>query len=828
MKLRSHLIALVIAALLPVLIFSGTVIIIHGINVRETAESGLQDTARALSLAIEKELLAAVRTLQVLAISEYLDSGDLAKFYGHAKRVLKTNPAWENIVLLDTRGQQLVNLRLPFGTPLPVTRGGMEAVESVTETRDPALMNLFRGTVTQQYLVGVAVPVIREHKVRYVLTASGSPEFLSRLLLLQRPAPEWRAMVFDAKEKIVASTHNIDQYLGKPAIPLFNGKRNDDGESVSRGILDGKLDAYAAVARSDLFGWTVGVALPVSSLDVPIQSSITTLVLGGVALLLLGIVFAASLGTRIAGSIGVLAESAAAVVRGAAPKISQSSIVEVNALARVIEDAAISRRTAEDVHTRLAAIVESSQDAIIGRSHDGTIVSWNRGAEKIYGYSSQEIIGKPTSLLVPPDQSQVLSEVFDRLNNGEHIEHFDTRHLRKDGKLIDVSLTVSPIVDSDGNITGTSAIARDITYRKRAQENLRKQQEILQTLFEHSPVMINFVDSNGRIKLINREWERVFGWTLQEIEELNLDVFALAYPDPQYRREVLKVVSESNGTWVDFKTTTRSGAVVDTTWALIRLSDGTSIGIGQDITKRKRNEERLRSSREQLRALAANLQTVREQERTRIARELHDEIGQVLTGIKLSLEMSLRDQADNNKGSVAQALVLANELIGRVRDLSLELRPAMLDDLGLLAALEWHFARYTSQANINVNFKHDGLEAQRFDRKIETAAYRIVQEALTNVARHAGVDRVEVNVSASDKALRIRVEDQGSGFAPDSLPARATVGLSGMRERARILGGRLRIAAIPGRGTCLTAALPLNKKSLLIDSKGPGEIAAEL
>jgi PAS domain S-box-containing protein len=325
--------------------------------------------------------------------------------------------------------------------------------------------------------------------------------------------------------------------------------------------------------------------------------------------------------------------------------------------------------------------------------------------------------------------------------------------------------------------------------------------------------MINLVDERGRIKLVNREWERTLGWTLEEIQKDNLDILAECYPDPQYRQEVLRFVANSNGKWADFRTIVRDGRTVDTTWALVHLSDGTFIGIGQDISERKRAERELRTSQEQLRALTAHLQSVREDERSQIARELHDEIGQALTGIKLCLERAGRGTNDI-KATLEPALKLANELIGQVRDLSLELRPAMLDDLGLLAALNWHFDRYTSQVNVKVDFKHSGLEGRRFSSEIETAAYRIVQEAVTNVARHSGADRVGVNVHADESALQIEIKDKGTGFDAESLSVSATAGLSGMRERAIILGGQFKIESAPGVGTVLIAELPMNEKDV--------------
>ncbi len=228
-----------------------------------------------------------------------------------------------------------------------------------------------------------------------------------------------------------------------------------------------------------------------------------------------------------------------------------------------------------------------------------------------------------------------------------------------------------------------------------------------------------------------------------------------------------------------------------------------------EIAERTQAEGELQKSREQLRALAAYLQSVREEERTGMARELHDEIGQALTAIKLALERNVSNPSAATPAALTQTLALANELIGRVRDLSLELRPAMLDDLGLLAALRWHFDRYTARTQVAVDFKHRGLEKRRFSRDIETAMYRIVQEALTNIARHAKVDQVAVEIVADKNMLRIAIKDPGIGFDRDSVSARATGGLFAMRERAMSLGGHLTLDSSPGAGTLLAAELPL-------------------
>jgi len=219
--------------------------------------------------------------------------------------------------------------------------------------------------------------------------------------------------------------------------------------------------------------------------------------------------------------------------------------------------------------------------------------------------------------------------------------------------------------------------------------------------------------------------------------------------------------------------------------------------------------EQVRTGRERLQALSQRLVEVQETERRRIARELHDEIGQVLTGLKLTLDMSMRLPKEATQARFGEVQSMVDDLISRVRELSLELRPAMLDDLGLLPALLWHFERYTSQTHVRVKFEHHGCE-ERFRPDVETAAYRIVQEALTNVARHAGVGEAKVRLWKNPEALVLQIEDQGDGFDPASVSETGTTsGLSGMRERAVLLGGQLSIESSPGGGTRLTAELPL-------------------
>lgn len=345
---------------------------------------------------------------------------------------------------------------------------------------------------------------------------------------------------------------------------------------------------------------------------------------------------------------------------------------------------------------------------------------------------------------------------------------------------------------------------------------LARKESRLRQIIETEPECVKILAEDGSVVEINPAGLRMI--EADSIEQVVGNKFS-SLVAPEHREAFIglsqRVLRGESGT-LEFEVIGLKGTRrwLETHRSPLKDEDGkvsASLGIARDITERKRGEEELRASRQRLRALAGYLETVREGERTRIARELHDEIGQALTVIKLSLEPSLREQADDAPPGLVQALGMTNELIGRVRNLSLDLRPAMLDDLGLLPALAWHFDRYNSQVHIKVDFKHSGLEGRRFTPEIETAVYRIVQEALTNVARHASVVRVEVDVWADEDSLCIRTKDQGAGFFPDSLTA-ITGGLSGMRERAIMLGGRLNIESAPGAGTLLIAKLPLRAR----------------
>jgi hypothetical protein len=236
-------------------------------------------------------------------------------------------------------------------------------------------------------------------------------------------------------------------------------------------------------------------------------------------------------------------------------------------------------------------------------------------------------------------------------------------------------------------------------------------------------------------------------------------------------------------------------------------------GISREITDRKRTEQELRDSRAQLRELSAYLQTVREEERTRIARELHDELGQMLTAIQLglgALDSAVRTGSDAAalSSGLAGLLTLADNASHAVQRLATDLRPPILDGLGLGAALEWQTEAFAERTGIACELVLLPPGAQ-LGGDVETAVFRIVQEALTNVARHAHATRIEVTLHLDQGRLFLRIVDNGKGMLLSELAQRRRLGIVGMRERAYMLGGEFRIQSSPGHGTQIEVSLPL-------------------
>ena len=360
----------------------------------------------------------------------------------------------------------------------------------------------------------------------------------------------------------------------------------------------------------------------------------------------------------------------------------------------------------------------------------------------------------------------------------------------------------------------------EIDERKRVEEELRNQKEVLQKIFDHIPVMINFMGPGGEIKLVNQEWQRVVGRTLEEIREHNLDIVDIiteCYPDPNDREEVLNFISRSTGEWKELKATVRDGRLLDTIWAVVHLSDGSSIGFGRNITEQKQLEDRIRASAEELRALSASIQAAREEERTRVARTIHDELGSALTSLKWDLEgldKTISKPVDQAAAAalrfkISTMMELAESTINTVRRIAWELRPSVLDDLGLMEAIEWQARQFETRTGI-VCWRSGSLDNVVFNQEQATAIFRIFQEALTNILRHADATRVDITMAQEGGEFVLAISDNGRGITGIQ---KAGLGILGMQERVRLVGGKIEIHGVEGSGTTISVRVPIAGQS---------------
>jgi PAS domain S-box-containing protein len=364
----------------------------------------------------------------------------------------------------------------------------------------------------------------------------------------------------------------------------------------------------------------------------------------------------------------------------------------------------------------LAAIIDSSDDAIISKSLDGIITSWNKGAERLLGYTAEEAVGKHITLIIPSDRRNEETIILERLRSGERIEHFETVRLRKDGTPVDISLTISPVRNAKGQIVGASKVARDITDRKHAEKALR--------------------DSEDRL--------RIFAHGLE---------------------------------------------------SQVRL-----------------RTQQLEQQTEQLRELSTRLLQTQDDERRRIARDLHDSAGQIVTAVGMHLAVITQGAV---KPEVRKAAEESHEMVRQlskeIRTISYLLHPPLLDDTGLRDAIRWYTKGLVERSDLKIDLEIPE-DFGRLPDEVEVALFRIVQECLTNIHRHSGGKTATIRLSHNTTTVSLQIQDNGRGIPEGILRAirtqRSGVGMTGMRERVRYLRGNFDVQS-NASGTTISVTLPL-------------------
>jgi len=472
------------------------------------------------------------------------------------------------------------------------------------------------------------------------------------------------------------------------------------------------------------------------------------------------------------------------------------------------------RAELEETRALYALLAENATEMIARhRPGDRAFEFASPASRRVLGYAPEELLGRKLDELVhPPDLGAVL-EAFAAARDGGERGPVGYRARHRDGRLVWLESTTRALAAGPpGAGPSVLAITREITRFKELELAIERVAQEWRGTFDAASDVIILLDEKLRIARANRAtvafFDRPFAGLLRQpvaelLRALEPRRGSLRLPDPRrlrkrYEKEVYLAGKQA---WVLLS--------LDP----IRRADGKPAGavnVIRDITERKRAEIALRDSLDQLRSLSARLETAREQERTRIAREIHDELGHALTALKMDVAW-VAGRLGGESAPLAERAVAMSALIDRtiatVRALATALRPSILDELGLLAAIEWEAAEFGRRTGIATRVS--GPEAPPdLDAERATAVFRIFQEALTNVARHAGADSVHVALKDLRRRIVLEVRDDGRGVRPAEAAGPGSLGILGMRERARAVGGGMTLTGRPGRGSTLRLSIP--------------------
>jgi PAS domain S-box-containing protein len=478
------------------------------------------------------------------------------------------------------------------------------------------------------------------------------------------------------------------------------------------------------------------------------------------------------------------------------------------------------QKKANDMIRYQAQLMEDVSDAIISTDQEFRTVSWNKAAEKLYGYSLTEAVGQDlANLLRSPTDPSIRHAVRKHLR--EHgYWHGELAYYTKKDVALNVLISISAIRDEQNKVTGYVIVCRDITERLKAEQRLVKFNEELsrqvnektaevRDIFERVTDAFMAYDPWGEIVYMNGRAKEMMGKV--GITAAGKNIFrefptAVSSPFGQHFQAAMENQEEQHfEMWSE----------VLELWLDCHMYPSPK-GISQffrNISDEKRIREQLSVSNAELRELASHLQDVREEERADMAREIHDELGQQLTGLKMDMAWVDEELAKEGREALRQrvkdSLQLLDHTIMTVRKIAAELRPGILDDLGLVAAVEWQAEEFEKRSGIKAMFRA-GMPGRRYPSAMSIGLFRICQEALTNVARHSGAKHVEIFLGYEEDRIVLRVKDDGRGLPPAGKGGRKTLGLLGMKERVLIMGGTVEISSETGKGVTLTVSVPMS------------------
>jgi len=459
------------------------------------------------------------------------------------------------------------------------------------------------------------------------------------------------------------------------------------------------------------------------------------------------------------------------------------------------------------------ALIEQASDAIMITDKAGNFIEANPSMCDLVGYSREELLGTHVASLIDPEQLKTDPFRLDRNAAGQP-ELRERRMVHKNATIIEVEANVK--LAPDGRLL---AILRDITERKRIVQQMLREKAMSDSIINSLPGVFLLREFQGKNLRWNKQFEEISGYSAPEIPDL--DVYRFYEEDEQVnvRQRVQNMLTTGRSS-AEVRIVKKSGDRIPflLTAIVIELEGKTCVMVmGFDISERKKAEEELSLANEQLRHLSAHLQNIREEERKSIALEIHDELGQQLTALKIDLAWMMKrcsgEQLLLDRLSGMDTLI--DHTIDTVRRISSELRPSILDDLGLAEALDWQSAEFEKRFLIPSRFLCRVPDIG-IDAAIVTGLFRIYQESLTNVARHAQASSVSGSLKLIEGDLVLEVADDGKGFDMQATGKKGGFGLLGIKERTAMMGGTCSVSSSPGAGTTVTVCVPVKTNQSIL------------
>jgi PAS domain S-box-containing protein len=470
------------------------------------------------------------------------------------------------------------------------------------------------------------------------------------------------------------------------------------------------------------------------------------------------------------------------------------------------------KKTTQENEDQYRSLFENSIDAILLTQPDGSVLAANPEACRIFGCTEEELYSIGRKGVVDTTDPRLSPALEERARTGKF--KGELIFVRKDGTQFPGEVSSAIFKDQDGH-EKTSMTIRDISKRKELEKELKESEGLFRIILNNILDPVFITDDEGQFTFICGNVPFLLGYSVEEIQAMGN--ISRVFGKVLFATEELKTKGEIRN--IDCTIRTKGGGSCDYLLTVKRVSikEGTILYVCHDITERKKAEENLTESEKRLRLLTSKLFSVVENERKRISMELHDEMGQALTAVLLNLQVLEKELPEGalspGKERFEETRSLLDQVLQQIRDLSLSLRPSMLDDLGLLPTLRWYLNGFKQRTGLVVQLDVTGLENE-INQDTATTIFRIIQEALNNIAKYAESDKVNIVLHRRGAVLLGSIEDDGKGFDIEgerSLESgQSGIGLVGMHERVAMLGGRLAIESHIGKGTRISFEIPLS------------------